>query len=299
MDSEGPFRTQYRSEDGRLSRRILPRPARPKLVRWDEAASPHVVAFLPHREHALEGAGRGLAMEYVAIDLRRVIAQHGVRGVLVRTRTRWINVVRALLRREGCHVPSGTAESFRERVEALELTGELRNLVAPMLALMDPLNEKLTKLDREMAALGKEDPRLPLLQTLPMIGPVSAMSSLVRPDGGPLLRLRPVPSDAPTVRRRPSAATQEREEKGEVTRRNLRPTEQTDQTGSLTRGCRFREGGAASEKGCRFREGGAASEKDDRGAPGGRPPTRPTTDVGQFYFVHIMCLLRTRSVLRL
>jgi transposase len=39
-----------------------------------------------------------------------------------------------------------------------------------MLALMDPLNEKLTKLDREMAALGKEDPRVRLLQTLPMIG---------------------------------------------------------------------------------------------------------------------------------
>jgi transposase len=101
---------------------------------------------------------------------RRVIAQHGVRGVLVRTRTRWINVARALLMREGCHVPSGAAESFRERVEALELTGEIGDLVAPMLALMDPLNEKLAKLDREIAALGKEDPRVRLLQTLPMIG---------------------------------------------------------------------------------------------------------------------------------
>jgi transposase len=101
---------------------------------------------------------------------RRVIAQHGVRGVLVRTRTRWINVVRALLRREGYHVPSGSAESFGDRVQGLDLPQELRDLIAPPLALMDPLNDQLTKLDRETAALGKEDPRVRLLQTAPMIG---------------------------------------------------------------------------------------------------------------------------------
>ncbi len=77
---------------------------------------------------------------------------------------------RALLRREGCHVPSGSAETFGDRVRDLDLPRELRELIAPLLALMDPLNEQLTKLDREMAALGKEDPRVRLLQTAPMIG---------------------------------------------------------------------------------------------------------------------------------
>jgi transposase len=101
---------------------------------------------------------------------RRVIAQHGLRGALVRARTRWINVARALLRREGCYVPSGSAETFGDRVRDLDLPRELRELIAPLLALMVPLNEHLSKLDREMAALGKEDPRARLLQTAPMIG---------------------------------------------------------------------------------------------------------------------------------
>ena len=101
---------------------------------------------------------------------RRVIAQQGVRGALVRTRTRWINVVRALLRREGHHVPSGSPENFRERVEDLEVPGELRELVGPLLALMDPLNERLAQLDRETASLGKTDARVRLLQTAPMVG---------------------------------------------------------------------------------------------------------------------------------
>jgi transposase len=101
---------------------------------------------------------------------RRVIAQHGVRGALVRTRTRWINVSRALLRREGYQVPSGSAESFGDRVEGLNLPRELRDLIAPLQALMDPLNDQIAKLDRETAALGKEDLRVRLLQTAPMIG---------------------------------------------------------------------------------------------------------------------------------
>jgi transposase len=101
---------------------------------------------------------------------RRVIAKQGVRGALVRTRTRWINVVRALLRREGYSVPSGAPESFHDRVQELELPGELRALVTSLLSLMGSLNEQVAKLDRETASLGKEDPRVRLLQTAPMIG---------------------------------------------------------------------------------------------------------------------------------
>jgi transposase len=105
---------------------------------------------------------------------RRVIAQQGVRGALVRTRTRWINVVRALLRREGCSVPSGAAETFQDQVHELELPGELGALVAPLLSLMDSVNERVRQLDRETASLGREDPRVRLLQTAPMVGAQTA-----------------------------------------------------------------------------------------------------------------------------
>jgi transposase len=102
---------------------------------------------------------------------RQVMAHLGVRDVLVRTRTRWINVVRALLRREGQHVASGSAEGFRWRVADLMLPEELKERIAPLLALMDSLNEQIEQLDQKTAAIGKQDARVRLLQSVPMIGP--------------------------------------------------------------------------------------------------------------------------------
>jgi transposase len=47
---------------------------------------------------------------------REVRAELAVREALVRTRTRYLSVIRALLRREGCRVPSGSAATFARRL---------------------------------------------------------------------------------------------------------------------------------------------------------------------------------------
>jgi transposase len=60
-----------------------------------------------------------------------------VRDALVRTRTRYISLIRALLRQQGYRVPSGSAEAFATRVRAaLALPGPLLSLIAPLLAIM-------------------------------------------------------------------------------------------------------------------------------------------------------------------
>jgi hypothetical protein len=41
-----------------------------------------------------------------------------VRDALVRTRTRYLSLIRALLRQQGYRVPSGSAEAFVPRVRA-------------------------------------------------------------------------------------------------------------------------------------------------------------------------------------
>jgi len=46
-----------------------------------------------------------------------------VRDALVRTRTRYISVIRAVLRQHGYRVPSGSAEYFVHRVQSLPLPG--------------------------------------------------------------------------------------------------------------------------------------------------------------------------------
>ena len=67
-----------------------------------------------------------------------------VRDAVVRTRTRYISLTRALLRQHGFRVPSGSAESFVHRVQGLPLPGRLRSVVAPLLALLRPLNQQLS-----------------------------------------------------------------------------------------------------------------------------------------------------------
>ena len=78
---------------------------------------------------------------------RHVRGRLGVRDALVHTRTRYISVIRALLRQHGYRVPSGSADSFIDRVRRLPLPGRLRSVVAPLLAIMRHLNQQLVYSD--------------------------------------------------------------------------------------------------------------------------------------------------------
>jgi transposase len=74
---------------------------------------------------------------------RHVRVRLTVRDTLVRTRTRYISLTRALLRQHGWPVPTGSAEAFPRRVMALPLPGPLRSEVAPLLAVMRHLQQQL------------------------------------------------------------------------------------------------------------------------------------------------------------
>jgi len=70
-------------------------------------------------------------------EKRHMRAILAVRDAVVRTRTRWIGVVRPLLRREGFRVRNGNVETFVRRVEELALPEHLRSEIAPLLALCE------------------------------------------------------------------------------------------------------------------------------------------------------------------
>jgi len=105
-----------------------------------------------------------------------------VRDAVVRTRPRYISLIRALLRQHGCHVPSGSAESFVPRVQGLPLPGRVRSVVAPLLALLRPLNRQLTYSDTTIEHLAVQDPRVPRLRSVPCVGPVTAAAFLAAID---------------------------------------------------------------------------------------------------------------------
>jgi hypothetical protein len=68
---------------------------------------------------------------------RHLRAQLAVREALVLTRTRYISLMRALVRREGFQVGSGSAEAFAQRLEAMQLPEHLKDEVAPLLCVME------------------------------------------------------------------------------------------------------------------------------------------------------------------
>jgi transposase len=105
---------------------------------------------------------------------RHVRAELAVREALVRTRTRCIALAKALVRRDGLRVPSSTATYFVERLTALPLSPTLGAELAPLVAVLAPLNVQIEAADTRIAALGRTDPIVALLQTAPSIGPVTA-----------------------------------------------------------------------------------------------------------------------------
>jgi transposase len=113
---------------------------------------------------------------------RHVRGRLGVRDALVHTRTRYISVVRALLRQHGYRVPSGSADSFLDRVRRLPLPGRLRSVVAPLLAVMGPLNQQLAYSDATIEHLAGQDPRVPRLRSVPGVGPVTTAAFLAAVD---------------------------------------------------------------------------------------------------------------------
>ena len=105
---------------------------------------------------------------------RHVRGRLAVRDALVRTRTGYIAVTRALLRRHGWRVPPGSAETFSRRVMALSLPGRLRSEVAPLLAVMRTVNQQLAYSDGVIEAVTRPDARVQRLRTVPSVGPVTA-----------------------------------------------------------------------------------------------------------------------------
>jgi transposase len=113
---------------------------------------------------------------------RHVRALIGMRETLVRTRTRWILCIRALLRRDGLRVRTGHADSFVERVLELEMSPSLHEEIEPLLELLGPLNDQLDAIDTRLAQLAADDVAACLLMTMPGVGPIVALAFVATVD---------------------------------------------------------------------------------------------------------------------
>jgi transposase len=107
---------------------------------------------------------------------RQVRAALAVRDALVRTRARYISLIRALVRREGLRVRTGMARYFVRRLAELKLPEPLATLIAPLLVAMETLDREIDAADVRLAQHAEDDPVVRRLTTVPSIGPVTALS---------------------------------------------------------------------------------------------------------------------------
>jgi transposase len=107
-----------------------------------------------------------------------VRAELAVREALARTRTRYIALAKSLVRRDGLRVAGSESERVVERIAALELSPTLAGELAPLFAVLAPLNAEVAAADRRIAELTATDPVVALLTTAPGVGPITA-SALV------------------------------------------------------------------------------------------------------------------------
>jgi len=107
---------------------------------------------------------------------RHVRAELAVRDALIRTRTRYVALTKALVRRDGLRVPSGAPAHTDAKLAALPLPPALAAELAPLRALWEPVNTQIAAADARLAHVAAGDPVVVQLMTTPGIGPVTAVA---------------------------------------------------------------------------------------------------------------------------
>lgn len=107
-------------------------------------------------------------------DRRHIRAELAVRETLVRARTRLVNVAKALVRRDGLRLPSGMVEHVPRRITELAPSPRLAAELAPLIAILAPLNAEIAAADDRVTHLGRTDAIIALLATAPSIGLLTA-----------------------------------------------------------------------------------------------------------------------------
>src|SRR5215207_5213668 len=94
----------------------------------------------------------------VSAARRHVRAELAVREALVRTRTRYVSLAKALVRRDGLRVASSEAHLAARRIAAVALPAALGAELAPLFQVLVPINEQIAAADERIAQFLEGDP---------------------------------------------------------------------------------------------------------------------------------------------
>lgn len=104
-------------------------------------------------------------------DLR---LQLSVRRALIEARAQYITTIRGLLRTHGYRLRGTHSASFVNVVREAALDSAARELVAPLVAVLETLNTQIRQCDAKIDGLASRDPVVAKLKTAPGVGTVVA-----------------------------------------------------------------------------------------------------------------------------
>jgi transposase len=105
---------------------------------------------------------------------QRILIRHLVR--LVRQRTRWINVLRALVYNYNLRIPRGYLSKARlDQIRQLQMSPRLNELRDELLEQIQQVEEPIGKLKEEVKALAESQEKVCRLMTIPGIGPMTGL----------------------------------------------------------------------------------------------------------------------------
>lgn len=107
---------------------------------------------------------------------REVRARLISRETLVQTRTKYISVIRSMLRREGVRARGCAAGAFRRHVEAMSLSEHLRSAIGPLVEVLRVLDEQINRADEQLEEVTKSSPLIKRLCLIPSVGPVTSIT---------------------------------------------------------------------------------------------------------------------------
>ena len=113
---------------------------------------------------------------------RHMRAELAVREALVRTRTRYVSLAKALIRRDGLRLPNSEARFVADRIEALPLGASLEAELSPLVDVLGPINAQIAAADARMTGFVKSDAMIALVATAPGVGPVTASAVVAMAD---------------------------------------------------------------------------------------------------------------------
>lgn len=97
------------------------------------------------------------------------------RSALVKSRAKWVNTVRGILRGFGFKVGGGRSGNFPKRCAKVEIPEELRKTIQPLLTQLELITEEIERIEKTLESIAEGIPEVNHLRRIPGVGLLVAL----------------------------------------------------------------------------------------------------------------------------